>query len=205
MGKVIGGFVFAANLFAFALVVSWWRQVPDHTCTLHAAYTLHPSWLAVALLLLHLQGIDQLPSAHSLAQLSSVVAERERGLRRALKTAGMLESGGLLGWLAAWPHVLDTTPLPALLSPCMHAPCLPLICCQCSHPSPLLLPAAFWLSWLAVEVLAAVLFTLLLIAFGAMFQFDFFLNVSERLCEPCLVLFVQPTLALVSGATQQPC
>lgn len=60
-------------------------------------------------------------------QLSSVVAEREKGLRQALKTMGMLES-------------------------------------------------AFWLSWMAVEVLASLLFTLLLIAFGAMFQFKFLLT-----------------------------
>ncbi|KAI7842323.1 hypothetical protein COHA_003963 [Chlorella ohadii] len=100
VGKVIGGFVFAANLFAFALV------------------------------------------------LSSVVAERERGLRRALKTAGMLES-------------------------------------------------AFWLSWLAVEILAAVLFTLLLIAFGAMFQFEFFLKNSFWIIFFLFFLF---QLAMVSFA-----
>lgn len=38
------------------------------------------------------------------------------------------------------------------------------------HP----LPAAFWLSWMTIEVLASVVFTLLLIGFGAMFGFAFF-------------------------------
>eukprot|EP00887_Chlorella_sp_A99_P004766 scaffold4.g4766.t1 len=53
--------------------------------------------------------------------LSAVVAERERGRRQALRTAGMLDS-------------------------------------------------AFWLSWLAFELMAALFFSLLLIAFGAAFQ-----------------------------------
>lgn len=39
-----------------------------------------------------------------------------------------------------------------------------------------MLDSAFWLSWLAVEVVAGVLFTLILIGFGAAFQFDFFLK-----------------------------
>ena len=47
-----------------------------------------------------------------------------------------------------------------------------------SPARPACLPAAFWLSWMAVEVVAAVVFTLLLIAFGAMFQFQFFLKNS---------------------------
>lgn len=37
---------------------------------------------------------------------------------------------------------------------------------------------------MAVEVLAAVVFTLLLIAFGAMFQFEFFLLNSFGLVSP---------------------
>lgn len=53
--------------------------------------------------------------------------------------------------------------------------------CTNAASFPLFHPAAFWLSWMAVEVLAAVLFTLLLIAFGAMFQFDFFLKNSFAL------------------------
>ncbi|EFN57675.1 hypothetical protein CHLNCDRAFT_57211 [Chlorella variabilis] len=77
VGKSIGSFIFAANLFTFVLI------------------------------------------------LASVVAERERGLRQALKTMGMLES-------------------------------------------------AFWLSWMTVEVIASVIFSLLLIGFGAMFGFSFF-------------------------------
>ncbi|PSC73682.1 ABC transporter A family member 2 [Micractinium conductrix] len=92
VGQVIGGFVFASNLFSTVLV------------------------------------------------LSGIVAEREQGLRQALKTMGMLES-------------------------------------------------AFWLSWLAVEVLAAVLFALLLIAFGAMFQFQFFLINSFGLVFLLFFLF----------------
>lgn len=59
--------------------------------------------------------------------LGSIVAERERGLRQALTTSGMLDS-------------------------------------------------AFWLSWLVVELVISVLFTLLLIGFGAMFGFAFFLH-----------------------------
>lgn len=62
-------------------------------------------------------------------QLSSVVMEREQGLRQALKNMGMLDS-------------------------------------------------AFWLSWGFTELLAGILFSLLIIGFGAAFQFDFFLNNS---------------------------
>lgn len=58
--------------------------------------------------------------------LAAVVTEKEGGLRRALRTTGMLDS-------------------------------------------------AFWASWFAVELCIALIFTLLLIAFGAMFQFNFFL------------------------------
>jgi len=58
--------------------------------------------------------------------LAAVVTEKEGGLRRALRTTGMLDS-------------------------------------------------AFWASWFAVELCIALLFTLMLIAFGAMFQFNFFL------------------------------
>ncbi|KFM23420.1 ABC transporter A family member 2 [Auxenochlorella protothecoides] len=61
--------------------------------------------------------------------LSSVVMEREQGLRQALKNMGMLDS-------------------------------------------------AFWLSWGFTELLAGILFSLLIIGFGAAFQFDFFLNNS---------------------------
>ena len=81
VGQAMGPFVFAANMFAFVML------------------------------------------------LAVLVTERERGLRQALRTAGMLES-------------------------------------------------AYWLSWLAVELGAALLFSLLLIAFGAMFQFAFFLKNS---------------------------
>jgi ABC-type multidrug transport system permease subunit len=80
--------------------------------------------------------------------LFSVVAERERGLRQALKTMGMLES-------------------------------------------------AFWLSWLSVEVLAAALFTLLLIGFGAMFGFLFFTVNSFALI---FLLFFVFQLSMVSVA-----
>ncbi len=110
------------------------------------------------------QGINRGLSASFNLQLSSVVAERERGLRRALKTAGMLESGGCevlpLGWRL---RCLMAAAMAASLPCCVFNRALP----RSSPPS---LPAAFWLSWLAVEILAAVLFTLLLIAFGAMFQ-----------------------------------
>lgn len=58
--------------------------------------------------------------------LASIVSEKERGLRRALRVTGMLDS-------------------------------------------------AYWLSWMVVEVTIALIFSLLLIAFGAMFQFNFFL------------------------------
>lgn len=135
VGKVIGGFVFAANLFSFALI------------------------------------------------LSAVVAERERGLRQALKTAGMLESsawgravgrgrwcsglrlargrpawsrGSIQAWAATPLGVLQASSAAhLLLAPCLDPPA--------RRPPP---PAGFWLSWLAVEVVAAVVFTLLLIAFG---------------------------------------
>lgn len=72
--------------------------------------------------------------------LSSVVAERERGLRQALKTSGMLDS-------------------------------------------------AFWLSWAIVELAISVLFTLLTIAFGAMFQFKYFLNNSFAVVFLLFLLF----------------
>jgi len=72
--------------------------------------------------------------------LSSVVAERERGLRQALKTTGMMDS-------------------------------------------------SFWLSWLVVELVISVLFTLLTIAFGAMFQFRYFLNNSFAVVFLLFLLF----------------
>lgn len=64
---------------------------------------------------------------------------------------------------------LASVPLPWALPPAS------IVLTRCSSS-----PAAFWLSWLVVEILAAVLFTLLLIAFGAMFQFDFFLKVVGK-------------------------
>lgn len=73
-------------------------------------------------------------------QLSSIVAERERGLRQALTTAGMLDS-------------------------------------------------AFWVSWLFVELIISVIFSLLLIGFGAMFGFAFFLKNSFSLVFMLFLLF----------------
>ena len=75
-----------------------------------------------------------------LLQLSSVVAEREKGLRQALKTSGMLDS-------------------------------------------------AFWISWTVVELAISVLFTLFTIAFGAMFQFKFFLHNSFAVVFLLFLLF----------------
>lgn len=72
--------------------------------------------------------------------LSSVVAERERGLRQALKTTGMMDS-------------------------------------------------SFWLSWLVVELAISVFFTLFTIAFGAMFQFRYFLNNSFAVVFLLFLLF----------------
>lgn len=69
-----------------------------------------------------------------------MVAERERGLRQALKTSGMLDS-------------------------------------------------AFWLSWAAVELAISIIFTLLTIAFGAMFQFKYFLNNSFAVVFLLFLLF----------------
>jgi ABC-type multidrug transport system ATPase subunit len=61
--------------------------------------------------------------------MSSIVSEKERGLRQALKTSGMLDS-------------------------------------------------AFWLSWVFIELVISVIFSLLLVGFGAMFGFAFFLKNS---------------------------
>jgi ABC-type multidrug transport system ATPase subunit len=72
--------------------------------------------------------------------LSSVVAERERGLRQALKTTGMMDS-------------------------------------------------SFWLSWAVVELAISVLFTLFTIAFGAMFQFRYFLHNSFAVVFLLFLLF----------------
>jgi len=72
--------------------------------------------------------------------LSSVVAERERGLRQALKTSGMMDS-------------------------------------------------SFWSSWLVVELAISVLFALFTIAFGAMFQFKYFLNNSFAVVFLLFLLF----------------
>ncbi len=47
-----------------------------------------------------------------------------------------------------------------------------------------MMDSAFWLSWMAVEVLAAIIFTLVLIGFGAAFQFEFFLLNSFGLVRP---------------------
>jgi len=59
--------------------------------------------------------------------MSSVVGEKEKGLRQAMQASGMLDS-------------------------------------------------AFWCSWIFIEIIISTVFSLLLIAFGAMFQFDFFLK-----------------------------
>ena len=45
---------------------------------------------------------------------------------------------------------------------------------------PARLPPAFWLSWMTVEVIASVIFSLLLIGFGAMFGFSFFTGSRDR-------------------------
>ncbi len=67
-----------------------------------------------------------------------MVTEREKGLRQALRTMGMLDS-------------------------------------------------AFWGSWMVTEIVVSLIFTLLLIAFGAMFQFSFFLKNSFGLvCGLCV-------------------
>ena len=72
--------------------------------------------------------------------MSSVVSEREKGLRQAMTTSGMLDS-------------------------------------------------AFWCSWLFIEIIISVLFSLLLVAFGAMFQFDFFLKNSFGVVFLLFLLF----------------
>ena len=59
--------------------------------------------------------------------------------------------------------------------------------CACLPSNPR--TAAFWLSWMAVELIASLLFTLLLIAFGAMFQFEFFLRNSFALVFFLFFLF----------------
>ena len=117
-------------------------------------------------------------------QLSGIVAEREQGLRQALKTMGMLESGGCGARGGAggpveqppapWSGAVLLLSLAFAVSPRPSPSHHPLIAPCAPHPAAPT-SAAFWLSWLAVEVLAAVLFALLLIAFGAMFQFQFFL------------------------------
>lgn len=61
--------------------------------------------------------------------LSSIVTEKELGLRQALTVAGMVDS-------------------------------------------------AFWMSWLAVEIVISVIYSLLLIASGCIFQFEYFLDNS---------------------------
>ncbi|GAB4824042.1 hypothetical protein N2152v2_011088 [Parachlorella kessleri] len=58
-----------------------------------------------------------------------------------------------------------------------------------------MMDSAFWLSWLVFEVLAAVVFTLVLIGFGAAFQFQFFLINSFGLV---FVLFFLFQIAMVS-------
>lgn len=72
--------------------------------------------------------------------MSSVVSEKENGLRQALKTSGMLDS-------------------------------------------------AFWCSWIFIELIISVIFTLLLVGFGAMFQFDFFLKNSFSVVFLLFLLF----------------
>ncbi|KAK9805624.1 hypothetical protein WJX72_008643 [[Myrmecia] bisecta] len=92
VGQVIGPFLFAANMFAFVLVIS------------------------------------------------GVVGERELGLRQALRTMGMLDS-------------------------------------------------SFWSSWFAFEVVMAAITSLLIGAFGAIFQFDIFLKNSFGLLFFLFFLF----------------
>ncbi len=72
--------------------------------------------------------------------MSSVVSEKENGLRQALKTSGMLDS-------------------------------------------------AFWCSWIFIELIISVIFSLLLVGFGAMFQFDFFLKNSFSVIFLLFLLF----------------
>lgn len=72
--------------------------------------------------------------------MSSVVSEKELGLRQALKTSGMLDS-------------------------------------------------AFWCSWIFIELIMSVIFSLLLVGFGAMFQFDFFLKNSFSVVFLLFLLF----------------
>lgn len=72
--------------------------------------------------------------------MSSVVSEKENGLRQALRTSGMLDS-------------------------------------------------AFWCSWIFIELIISVIFSLLLVGFGAMFQFDFFLKNSFLVVFLLFLLF----------------
>ena len=72
--------------------------------------------------------------------MSSVVSEKEKGLRQALRTSGMLDS-------------------------------------------------AFWCSWIFIELIISVIFSLLLVGFGAMFQFDFFLKNSFSILLLLFLLF----------------
>ncbi len=72
--------------------------------------------------------------------MSSIVAEKENGLRQALKTSGMLDS-------------------------------------------------AFWCSWIFIELIISVIFSLLLVGFGAMFGFAFFLKNSFSVVFVLFLLF----------------
>ena len=72
--------------------------------------------------------------------MSSIVSEKENGLRQALKTSGMLDS-------------------------------------------------AFWCSWIFIELIISVIFSLLLVGFGAMFGFAFFLKNSFSVVFVLFLMF----------------
>ena len=72
--------------------------------------------------------------------MSSIVSEKENGLRQALKTSGMLDS-------------------------------------------------AFWCSWIFIELIISVIFSLLLVGFGAMFGFAFFLKNSFTVVFVLFLMF----------------
>ena len=72
--------------------------------------------------------------------MSSIVSEKENGLRQALKTSGMLDS-------------------------------------------------AFWCSWIFIELIISVIFSLLMVGFGAMFGFAFFLENSFTVVFVLFLMF----------------
>lgn len=108
-------------------------------------------------------------------------------------------------WAAGgWLWVMAAAAAAALLLVVTGDWLLALLLLRSSTMHPLPYPdAAFWLSWLLVEVVAAVLFTLLLIAFGAMFQFDFFLKNSFALVR-CSVGQASGLRARSGGVAQVP-